>query len=346
MSRMLVSLILFSAFASSAVAEKLTREECVAYDVSDKMGPVRQQSAIDNWCWAMTAADLMGYYQGITPRNQISTMDVVVSTEAASKFELQDAAAKQGIDDSEIKLLLDMHKTYEDSEHAVSLIETSGFSTNGIIAYQRNGGWCSEKKLPSQGATPDFIETALRNLGDSSKTYDREYGEADRVYLSNYSDCDPKDQLRGIGGVRTAMQLQFALNDLAARKVKENIDQRFCRRRKPLKPMVPYTIYVEEMPDKAKVLALIAGKNKGPIGINFFSGFLKRGRLSPNNSPHTVSVVGMRWTPTGCEFKIRNSLGKSCEPYDSEIAKACDEGNIWLTEADMNRRLVSIFGIN
>jgi hypothetical protein len=57
-----------------------------------------------------------------------------------------------------------------------------------------------------------------------------------------------------------------------------------------------------------------------------------------SSSKHMSVIVGQRWNPTDrtCEYKIRNSWGKSCRSYTNPVFQkegACEEGNIWISEA-------------
>src|SRR4051812_42242013 len=70
----------------------LKKTECAAFDVSEKMGPIRKQGSAE-WCWAMVAADLIGYSQNLTPKNQVSAIDVAATELSSSHSQLDDIVA-------------------------------------------------------------------------------------------------------------------------------------------------------------------------------------------------------------------------------------------------------------
>lgn len=61
---------------------------------------------------------------------------------------------------------------------------------------------------------------------------------------------------------------------------------------------------------------------------------------------HTSVIVARRWNQNQkqCEYLIRNSHGRSCEKYDSYFS--CEEGHIWVGEAELYPNLTSIVYLN
>ncbi len=338
--------------SSQSSVRVLKREECVEYDVTKKMGAVRRQG-VSEWCWAMVAADLIGYQQGITPREQVSAIDVAATTESTSNTELDRLALrlpKRFLDQNLMQTVFS-HKRHADVS---ALTESGGLVANGVLAYQRNLGWCSETQLPSidENNKDYFIQHILKNkLGDDSKTFS-ESEAIDYLIGLPIEKCLSPSFVTGSKGVVTSRQLQRALNEHASQKVKSTIDEKFCSSRKPLKPMVPFTIDVNgDNPEwkraRVQLVAKAGATLKGPFGIAIRPDFLTMGREEGNGDGlHGVSVVAARWSEHGCQFKIRNSYGPDCSTYHPTFKKGCDQGHVWLSEEDIANRMTDVFGIH
>lgn len=58
---------------------------------------------------------------------------------------------------------------------------------------------------------------------------------------------------------------------------------------------------------------------------------------------HVSSVVARERGRDGqCYYKIRNSWGESCEPYNEQVKKGCRQGNLWVKSSDLIRNTVSV----
>lgn len=80
-----------------------------------------------------------------------------------------------------------------------------------------------------------------------------------------------------------------------------------------------------------------------PVGLYYHSASVKKKK----GQFHVSAVVGRRWKNNSCQYKIRNSWGKSCGQYKTGAIVECDkeEGSFWVTFEklhDMAKKLVFI----
>jgi hypothetical protein len=78
-----------------------------------------------------------------------------------------------------------------------------------------------------------------------------------------------------------------------------------------------------------------------PIGLAYSTRFVRKEK----GGSHASVITARRWNNGTCEYKIRNSWGKTCEYYKKEIDCIEDEGSFWVSESLLSQMSDTIFYI-
>lgn len=345
---------------TQAISAPVPKEKCESLDYSRRLGPVREQVGTE-WCWAMTAADLIGFQQGITPDKQVAVIDVALAGLNMNEQRLMLAGAATG----SLPTYMLAREEAEGLTHnfqrkrGLRLVRRQGWSLVGTLAYNGRERVCLESELPSQPATPfrvdkkprpllpelpdplrrsqrrttdqEFIEMQLKQLGDNS---------ADFSSLSSWQRLAQSCVNEGVPEFLAYSTILEELNQVILASVDKEAQSR-CKRGPSVRPMKGE---VADFQRGEKSLASEKTaewlRDGAPIGISLPTEFLEPGWKDSRNIKkwHETVLAGMRWNEeTGsCDFKLRNSYGTDCSEYRDELKPRCEGGNIWLTEAELN----------
>ena len=330
--------ILFSLFSIGFfIPSVCLAEACESVDFSDQMGPVRNQGS-QGWCYAFTAADLIGYKLGITPEKMISAFDVAASYYMADSDSLKnqlspDQAAK-------MKLNLQLYDKDQEKSFGSSLAKRwGGHSVIAIVAYNLRPGACLESQLLSQ--TSEIYAEAKTYLNSVI-----EFQESETT-KNIFSKCGSFSSLESVSPTQLANLSKELSQQIVNKSAKIFTDLCSSRIAKPV--LKPETMGINGSPDLKKAWDQL-DKNldeKVPTGISYSSCFLEKPQIpffsSFTKCPHASSIVGRRKNSSGqCEYKIRNSWGRSCSKYTSQKQKKCEHGNIWVTKDELSDYLTAI----
>lgn len=349
--KVFVVVILF--FTSSMACALVTEDKCPNVDMSAKFGRIRNQHS-DPQCYAYVAADLIGYYQGLTPDKQISAVDVTSNNLSITPDELRQHVfqANGNLRLSGNQLIADK-ALKEDGASLEERLKTGGIVQFAIAGYNRRQGSCTEDQLPSEVSAPkkeerNYLSKQVFALADEGIVDNAKLKlkpilsrsvllSAQKSEVRNLNLCPPGDPLKRV------LNFGEEINNNMVRDLDKAVDKA-CSPRAPMKPMMARKTQVANGPNPIYPVMLAAGMRRGiPVMISYDESFLTKGSRVPFKSEgHASIVVGSRWNGASCEFKIRNSWGSSCDIYAPEYRARCEGGNIWVTEADLAKRVGSI----
>lgn len=303
----------------TSTSAAIDKAACPHVDLSQKLGPPRNQGNT-SWCYAYVAADLIGSAQGLTAPLRVSALDVAINYLTAAPDQLTTVFSRKAssqeskqLDQLAARLLRQDHESFEGK----SIINRSyGLTWIAILAYQLRNGLCLEKQLPSQAESeseaPAYIENTLKEM----------------VQVS-----------RGPSANQTQSGNE---NDLSLKAIDSEIQKR-CNQRIKMRAMIP----MAQATTGEEVLPLILSqlKKSRPVGIGFSDSFLREGRSSKTpKGDHGGLIIGSRWSfnSSSCEFKLRNSSGKSCDRYHPDFRSGCENGDVWVRETDLSNSVFSV----
>ena len=372
--------IIASIFISQAIAKSLKpsaqlapASPCPDVNLSDRMGPVRNQTSSD-MCYAFVSADLIGFAQGITPKDQISVLDVAARAATTRPIDIRMSLKSNFSQPPEmgsvgkIETRAEKAKANRGDTDVIGLIR-GGSPNPTIAAYQTQKGYCTEHVLRSQRSeifaeNPDqpddaneasaesFLGQRIASLSEGQPARDDAVEKVAETLAAKQGHLSPLITSPGAPSAQSPKCVTKAPNPLDLReiaevttatalaKLKANID-RACAQRTPFRPMKISTDanMGKHRFNPAAVIKDALAKHL-PIGIAYDEGFLKTGfKTPPVKAGHVSSVVGSRPTKNGCEFLIRNSWGSSCNGYPRDVTKNCIDGNIWVPESVLAERI-------
>jgi len=284
-------------------------KNCGHVDLRSKFGEVRDQDTI-GWCYAFTAADLIGFKTGI----RVSAADIAAIYASEMK---SSAWSRFFSNEGEIS------RAGGDEYYAVDRIKKIGL--------------CKEDDFPSEyfaenKDTKDFVEM----LEKSSEKTRVQYLTSDlpsigksNILESKNSQCRQfnnfglsQSQLSTIKDVVDKTMPSRALYDLAVNS---------CRGKRISAdlPNLDFKWSSEDGGPKAMIGYMDSKLNSNlPIAITWHPEF-SQGNRRLQKGTHASIVVGRRLNETTgkCEYLVRNSWGKSCN-YVAELS--CEAGNVWI----------------
>jgi hypothetical protein len=133
--------------ASPESTAMIGKDGCPTINYSSALGAVRNQKGSE-WCWAMVAADLMGFAQGLDSQARISAADVVQS---CSEFSgrLNNDKASIGI----VNWSATQSHTIEEifaEKKGQEIKSAAGYSIFGAYCLAAKGSFCLESKMPTE----------------------------------------------------------------------------------------------------------------------------------------------------------------------------------------------------
>jgi|GEM_PF-5893261 len=355
---------LFNAVSlSQAFAAPIAREQCESIDFGPRLGPVREQLGTE-WCWAMTAADLIGFQQGITPARQVAVVDVALAGLNMTPQRIKDSGAATGSFSTYIMARdeADDQEVLAVRKRGLQLAGRQGWSMIGVLAYNGRERVCLESELPSQlplAFKPEarrqssffpvlsdppfsgrrrsarqggYLGEVLKGLGDRS---------ADLSTLSTLERIRQTCVREGLPELLAFSTFLEEFNQVVLAQV-ENEAIGKCRVGPPVKTMAGEVAdFKRGESSQASVTAAKWLRDGSPFGISLPTAFLEKGwdDKKPVKGWHEVVLSGMRWNEgTGrCDFKIRNSYGTDCSQYRDGLKERCEGGNLWLSENELNQ---------
>jgi hypothetical protein len=294
-------------------------------DISEEFGPVRDQDSL-GWCYAFAAADLLSHYirkeggeilkskddrkMDVTaPENRVSP--TAMSIQYNKKYKDRDLYTKKtkGQDYHEYEdeeFLGEGGKMHWALKHSMRKFCTEAEMPSGDFEYVPTSG-CTEKES-GDCQLYGLLATVFQH--DEGKEGDEAWCSAVKAAQEIYGDM-PIDDIWKVfkGSHRTKV-----LNRLRKKRCKHKVRKRF--RPKIVEDHVNqgkkgkdglYTL----SPKNDKLFNMIDKQldKQLPIGISFYSGFLKG--KNEHEGSHAVVVVGKKYNPKTCEveYKLRNSWG-------------------------------------
>lgn len=341
----LSSRIALAEVTSTPVDSATDIEACSTVDLSDEVGPVRNQGESNN-CYANTAADLLTQkLRSVAPeafaQDQVSAMDVTYQYFRNSPLPENPVHYKSPYSESQLQEREDgkrrtrnedlvAHPRYEPGSPG------GGYIDQAINAYKTKAlGICTEAELPSDddhvnkfsAKVLTEIDSRARSLADAAKD------SPERISLHN--------------------------------QVWSEAIERTCHRKKiSFKKVLQRTESVETAPTRDGTFKFImkqpdgssadvtdqfrhdlqgtmdAGLNAGRIVAldltpTFLSSGFKKRRLMRQHARHAVSIVSRTRVNDKCYYKIRNSWGLDCAQYNRKYVDLCVRGYIWVQREDL-----------
>ena len=324
----------------------LAQENCGKVDFSKRLGPVRSQLD-QSWCFAETAADLIGYHLHLTPKLQVSAGDLVatyylsdlklarqsVASVAAGKAAPPQPAALN------LNATLDEMEKLQAQYTGQNLTNRSGGFENRAIAMANFKGICTETQLP---------------LADIKKiSAENNQGAHLMARLENHQirtdECEPLiDPQTCRPGTKCFAEYYNALNETAVRKSLDEVESK-CSPRVPFRQLLFATSSLVEGKTRISDMQAIIDRNmtsERPVSITYSHCFLLN--LSEGSTQqsceHASTVVGRRRNRHSglCEYKIRDSLGTSCEQYARRYRKSCAGGQFWIGRDELMKHVSDV----
>jgi hypothetical protein len=299
-------------------------EVCSTGNFTKDFGAVRNSGGAE-WCWANTAADLIGYAQGIKPPERISTIDVAVSNLTISSDVIEQTIKRlKTVDmkESRIPWYKNQIASSQDLMKSFPLREIVGVSSTALLSYQSRKGFCLERNLESTQASSnsyiaDYIETVRDRIGPEE--------------IQNCANASPS-------AIKNIQKFNLALNSKILTQIEKDLEKQ-CEPRSPMRPMLPSTVVLNADPLKRSATDFLKlGLNNGlPLAIVFDHHVLTGGSYS-KAATHVGIVTESRLDPASglCEYRLRDSNGADCHIYREALRNKCDKGHIWLTSQEIN----------
>ncbi len=307
----------------------LSQSECPKSDLSSCFGINRENGNAD-WCWANTAADLIGCFQKVGPLNRISTLDVAAAQLSIDSNTLQSTIASIGNHDLSASTHFYHEQIKEDRKQLQFRPLRSNFNSvlASIVGYQKRSGYCLEKDfaIDIKPTNPSYISEYLNAMVGKPSTF--------LTQLKIKNDCDP------LASIDDLNSFTYFLNSELRDKIEEDLMQN-CKPRKKMKPMLPiYYSFSGTQQDISQVL--IENLRKGvPSAIGYDLNLLREKKYS-NIATHAGTVIASRWSHGHCEFRVRDGNGADCTIYPKRLRQKCSLGNIWLSENELNSSVENI----
>lgn len=301
-----------------------TPEDCPKGNFTSNFGSVRGSGGAE-WCWANTAADLIGYAQGIKPPDRISAIDVATSNLTISPEETESTVKSlgpAGMNSNRIGWYQNQIGATQDLMKSYSVNKATGLPSTALLSYQSRKGFCLEKNLKvDYSSTNSYIADYIKSI-------------AARVGGKNIEKCSD----RSPNAVNNVQNFNLELNRKILSEIEFDLEAQ-CNPRTPMKPMLPSTVDLSADPLKRSATDFIKlGLNNGlPIAIAFDSNLLTKDSYSKEYD-HTGIITESRFSKDSgrCEYRLRDSNGSDCSIYREALRKKCDKGYIWLTGDEIN----------
>ena len=309
-------------------------EECPKGNFTKDFGDIRGSGGAE-WCWANTAADLIGYAQGVKPPSRISALDVAISNLTISPLGIEktiNSLNTVGMNSSRIPWYQGQIASSQDLLKTFPLHKVIGLPSTALLSYQSRKGYCLEHQLKIDSS--------------SSNSYIAQYIQSVSVKVRPRFLEDCKNT--SLNPIKDLQSFNFELNKRILAQIEDEIDEQ-CRPRTSMKPMLPSTVDLSADPMKRTATDFIKlGLNNGlPIAIGFDSNLLLGGSYS-KTANHVGIITEARFNSktNRCEYRLRDSNGSDCNIYRKEIRNACDNGYIWLSPDEINNSTAMIMAVD
>lgn len=342
---------------------------CSKEDLSSHFGSVRDQGAI-GWCYAFAMADLLGEHLKIRPPDKISAFDVAAAyaspdQEGAARIHRDPGSVTWGSEQTR-RQYVGIADQLGGSAPAESFALLSRFKGKGLadreggmpqmalFLYAMKGGYCLESRLPSQsmvgdGTDPAWLTGKVKPDPKGNWIFTPMEGSkltpAEGYIYRQIFSLEAEAHVSGLPPQPTCDRVSFGwapklldpvfrdtITSLAMREVRRVINEK-CGARVPYSP--PAVHHTGFDPDTIRS-NLAAGRSlEVSYDVHPFRNSIRREETKfEGKEEHSSVIVGMRPGPGGtCQYKIRNSWGPDCAPYDPEIAKDCKDGYFWVDES-------------
>lgn len=337
----------------ATVAERLQQasEECRPIDRRAELPPVRDQG-MTNWCYAFTAADLVGHRTGQSVSafdialnynqriNQRSIAEAILPPDLEQR-ETSEESPKGSSETAEptsafIGLMQRIGRAYESLR---GVFEREGGMTGDAINFTGWNGFCLESELSSNSYEAISLQTlniAITSLQEASENLMTRNGATDVAY----SFCEEHyvlmaTYLPGVMISDITQAIEFMnVDDFFRQQAQDRCQNRFSFEEEA------QTIHTSNMEGGEPTRRLDSVLNSGQIaGIEYDMALIGR---TDQRFDHASSVVGRRWDEENqmCQYLIRNSWGERCDYYPEGMD--CENGNFWVNRTALNDHLKNI----
>lgn len=317
-------LLLLAAPAVSLAFYSTPAEKCTPIDLrNETLAENRNQQDVA-WCFAFTAADMLGHTFDSTERMSAADMAIAYNQTKIGKL-------VRWVDVNFINRDgITRASSHQTGFNAVTLKKAmehgwcpeSVFSSESWIKKTRTAsGWKTES-LPLDQA---FLDIALLHGKREKLTV------ANIPYYYSFKNIDASTFVQ-ILNTKKLPEVYTGLRLAACRDDRQAFD---------------YNWKVKMVFKNPKIFSRISEQlgTGRLVGLDYDSRILenRHSRGFKINELHTSSIVARRWNPEvkSCEYLIRDSYGTSCEgKYDPSYD--CESGSIWLTESQIYTSMTSI----
>lgn len=332
---------------TSSVNERMeeARNNCGPIDRRSEMPPVRNQGNV-NWCYAYTAADLVGHRIG----EHISAFDMALNYNGSVNVSLysqalfrpsRPTAASSNQEGEQPRGIIQEYITRLQQAHdrTQSVFDREYGFSQGAIEATRFMGFCREADLPSDTVESRSLAELLENITAFEDEVEALESRDNADYLA-LAFCMENAELMGqfLPGVPLS-EVAEATRSLSTSAYFRQIVNRQCENRIQFNQESVFQTSTQ-FPDGELTTQLDQVLNSGQVVGILYS----MGMISHNGSGnHVSSVVGRRWDENSrsCRYLVRNSWGEGCHHYTSNIEcnPQTDSGHFWVSREDLNENL-------
>ena len=329
-----VLLITFIISAPYVSAQHVSQEACTDTDIRETNPKIkndpklyehfskpRNQDSI-GWCYAFAAADIVSAEVGVP----ISAMHV-----STNYNELFDKSF--------------LHRTFKrinnkfrppTSEDEYFPIEEGGYAEFAIRSMSKKK-FCSEEDFPFDQSYSKQTLSMIWKLEEAKKYIaETEATEEVACQLVNFN--------LGIGGLQTMdiAPITKILTEKSINETLQKVAEIKCKENPIEVPKLNIkTIYNPRT--KLGVNRYFSHVNKSlesgkPIYISYHSADFRESE----GEDHASIVTARRWKNDRCEYKVRNSWGKTCAVYKKDIDCNLAEGSFWISDEQFRKSVKSI----
>jgi hypothetical protein len=307
---------------------------CKYVDLTGKFPPTRDQDGV-GWCFAYVAADLHSYYSG----KNISAIDAAMDyyERYPERFETKD-----GRTGSSPRKQLSQHSGGYLNE-ALNNISTNGYCLESQISSENNHGGSATILQSLSRFESDFDAYRTGSLRRQSMAETSQKCELQSPIpgpnIFKNIDCDALNKALSLGSGDAALH---------------SLRRSACPQRQKLSERIHFSSEysfgsgANRSADQTREMMKQLNKSldlKNPVGVAFEVDKYISSRPD-GDFLHAMIITGRKWnSKTGkCEFKFRNSWGRSCYTWKSPHKENCDsDGNIWFSEEALNEDLKQIY---
>lgn len=311
MKFLILALFSFNAFA-------ITQSECGSMDIREKNRTIAKNQALKEhfstprnqdslgWCYAFAAADLISAEVGQPVSSLHASLIFNTSLENSNTRHTNDRAQKKAFLNNEARL----RYIYEGGSLSASL--------KTIIAEKQV---CYEKNLPFDNHKGKTTIELLMQL-ESLKM------KIDARNMNEFLICGELNRILPEFGLYnlTADNIEVAekLIDTQINAAMEQIVESSCKKQIQLPPIEVRSLLPN--PNYMKDINTMVSTGKA-VAINYD---IKD--VTAQSGRHVNLITGRRWNNGRCEYKLRNTWGKSCSLFNPGIDCIKEEGSFWVPE--------------